>query len=55
VQLINLPAVGYNFADTEPVGWISSAWRPDGVALTLHAIAGHRAEDGHARDVRWLR
>lgn len=55
VQLINLPAVGYNFADTEPVGWIASAWRPDGVALTLHAIGGHRAEHGQTRDIRWLR
>ena len=24
IHLINLPAVGYNFADQEPVGWVDS-------------------------------
>lgn len=55
VQLVNLPAVGYNFADTEPVGWIDSTWQADGVSLTLHAVGGNRAEHGQRREVRWLR
>lgn len=55
IQQINLPAVGYNFADTEPVGWTESVWTPDGVDLTLRAIGGNQAEHGRTREVRWLR
>jgi Icc protein len=55
LQLINLPAVGYNFADSEPVGWIDSTWRADGVSLTLHAVGGNREADGSRREVRWVR
>jgi 3',5'-cyclic AMP phosphodiesterase CpdA len=35
VKLINLPAVGYNFRDQDPVGWVEARFHPDGVALTL--------------------
>jgi 3',5'-cyclic-AMP phosphodiesterase len=55
IQQINLPAVGYNFDDTQPVGWVESAWTPAGVDLTLHAVAGNTAEQGQTRSVRWLR
>lgn len=55
IQQINLPAVGYNFADTEPVGWMESAWTTDGVDLTLRAIGGNLAGQGDTRTVRWLR
>ena len=55
IQQINLPAVGYNFADTEPVGWIDSVWTAGGVDLTLRAIGGNQAEHGQVRAVRWLR
>lgn len=55
IQLINLPAVGYNFADTEPVGWVESAWTSTGVDLTLRAIGGNQALQGQTRAVRWLR
>jgi 3',5'-cyclic AMP phosphodiesterase CpdA len=53
IKLINLPAVGYNFQDKDPVGWVEAAFRPEGVDLILHAIAGNRAEDGKATTVRW--
>lgn len=55
LQMVNLPAVGYNFADSEPVGWVESAWTPQGVSLTLHAIGGQQRDDGATREVRWLR
>lgn len=55
VQLINLPAIGYNFADTEPVGWVESSWTPTGVDLTLRAIGGQQSGDGQTRAIRWLR
>ncbi len=53
LKLVNLPAVGYNFRDQDPVGWVDARFRTDGVALTLHAIAGNRAEDGKTWFVAW--
>lgn len=53
LQLINLPAVGYNFSDQQPVGWVDARFRPDGVALTLHAIAGNRSGDGQTAFFAW--
>lgn len=55
IQLINLPAVGYNFADTQPVGWVESVWTPDGVDLTLHAVGGNTGGDGQTTSVHWAR
>ena len=55
VKLINLPAVGYNFNDSEPVGWIDARFHSDGVALTLRAIAGNRDQDGTTTQVAWTR
>jgi 3',5'-cyclic AMP phosphodiesterase CpdA len=53
VQLVNLPAVGYNFADSEPVGWVEAVFSTQGVDLTLHAIGGNRQQDGKTTQVRW--
>jgi hypothetical protein len=53
VKLINLPAVGYNFADHEPVGWVDARFRRNGVDLTLHAIAGNRDQNGKTSRVLW--
>lgn len=53
LRLVNLPAVGYNFDDRQPVGWVEARFRPRGVDLTLHALAGNRAEDGQTFPVDW--
>lgn len=53
VKLINLPALGYNFWEGEPVGWVDARFRRNGVDLTLHAIAGNRAADGQVERIRW--
>ena len=55
LQLINLPAVGYNFVDSEPVGWIDSVWTEEGVDLTLRAIGGNQAANGQTTSVHWAR
>lgn len=55
LQLINLPAVGYNFNDNEPVGWVESVWTPDGVDLTLRAIGGNQSASGQTTSVHWSR
>lgn len=53
VQLINLPAVGYHFTPDQPVGWVEAKFTPEGAAMTLHAVAGNRSDDGKTVMVRW--
>lgn len=53
VQLINLPAVGYNFGDSQPVGWVDARFSRQGVAMTLHAIGGNRDGDDKTVNVAW--
>ncbi len=55
LQLINLPAVGYNFNDSEPVGWVESVWTTEGVDLTLRSIGGNQAANGQTTSVHWVR
>lgn len=54
VHLVNLPAVGYNFSDAEPVGWVDATFRPDGVDLTLHACGGNTADNGKTTNLTWI-
>lgn len=53
LHLINLPAVGYNFNDGEPVGWVDSRLSAEGGEFTLHAFAGNRERDGKTVSVSW--
>jgi 3',5'-cyclic AMP phosphodiesterase CpdA len=53
MHLINLPAVGFNFADGVPVGWLESAFSKQGLDLKLHAIAGEIKDDGKSVSLSW--
>ncbi len=53
IHLVNIPAVGYNFSDDEPVGWVDAVFKVKGVDLKLHAFAGNRAADGKSRSLTW--
>jgi 3',5'-cyclic AMP phosphodiesterase CpdA len=53
IHLVNLPALGYNFADSEPVGWVDGVFAPNGVKLTLRALGGNTAENGQTRALNW--
>ena len=53
LHLLNLPAVGYNFADGNPVGWVDSVFTKTGVSLTLHAIGGETKDDGKVTQLEW--
>jgi 3',5'-cyclic AMP phosphodiesterase CpdA len=53
IHLVNIPAVGYNFSDEEPVGWVDAVFTSKGADLTLRAIAGHREADGKSRSLTW--
>lgn len=53
LHLVNLPAVGYNFNDAEPVGWVEALFRKDGGDFTLRAIAGNTEQSGKTVSLRW--
>ena len=53
IHLINLPAVGYNFSDAEPVGWVQANLNAKGGDFTLHAIAGSMKKDGSVTRLTW--
>jgi len=53
IHLINLPAVGYNFSDTEPVGWVEAELTAKGGDFTLHAIAGNKNKGGSVKKLTW--
>jgi len=53
IHLINLPAVGYNFSDTEPVGWVEAKLTAKGGDFTLHAMAGNKNKDGSVKKLAW--
>jgi 3',5'-cyclic AMP phosphodiesterase CpdA len=53
IHLINLPAVGYNFSDAEPVGWVQANLTAKGGDFTLHAIAGSKNRDGSVTRLTW--
>lgn len=53
VHLINVPAIGYNFADAEPVGWVNSIITKDGGEFTLHAFAGNTQQNGKTTSLQW--
>ena len=53
VHLVNIPAVGYNFNDNEPVGWMAAVFTEKGVDLVLKAFAGDRTSDGKTTSLTW--
>lgn len=46
LHLVNLLAVGYNFADSEPVGWVEAEFSASKTELKLHAFGGTVNADG---------
>jgi 3',5'-cyclic AMP phosphodiesterase CpdA len=53
MHLINLPAVGYNFDNSQPVGWVHAEIGADGADFRLHAMAGDRSGDGGIKSLAW--
>ncbi|MBT3210819.1 MAG: hypothetical protein HOK57_11685 [Planctomycetaceae bacterium] len=53
IYLINQPALGYNFNDNEPVGWLDATFSPQGVDLTLRAIAGNKKGNEETKSIAW--
>ncbi len=53
IHLINLPAVGYNFRDADPLGWVEATLTPKKGIFKLHAMMGNTAEDGKVTELKW--
>lgn len=53
MHLINVPAIGYNFNDAEPVGWVHAEFGADGADFRLNAFGGNRASDGKVTSLQW--
>jgi Icc protein len=53
IHLINIPAVGYNFNDSEPVGWMEAALTAKGGRFKLNAIAGNKSDDQSITKLNW--
>jgi len=53
MHVINIPAVGYNFSDKEPLGWIEARFLSDGGEFTLHAFAGSMTNSGKTTSLAW--
>jgi 3',5'-cyclic AMP phosphodiesterase CpdA len=53
IHLINLPAVGYNFNDSDAVGWVEARLKSRGGDFVLHAVGGNRDQDGSVTKLTW--
>jgi Icc protein len=53
IHLINLPAVGYNFTDDQPVGWVEAQLTRSGATFRLHAVGVRRPSDGRTERLSW--
>ena len=53
LHLVNVPAVGYNFTPSEPVGWVEATFTAEGGDFRLRAFAGNREQDGKTRSLHW--
>jgi len=53
IHLINLPAVGYNLTEEQPVGWVEAQLTSEGGTFRLHAVGGNDESNGRVQELRW--
>jgi len=53
LYMINLPAVAYSFAQSQPLGWCRLRPTPGGAELELRCVAGNREADRKRIDLKW--
>lgn len=53
IRLVNLPTSAHVWDPQQPIGWVETRFRKDGMQLTLHAINANKAEDGKVFDIPW--
>ncbi len=49
-----MPATGYNFDDSDAVGYIDAEFDKNGYRLTLKAIAGNMEQNNQTTKLEWL-
>lgn len=53
LHLINLPAIGYVFNESSPLGWVDAELSAAGLQLTLHSLNTDHAEHLKTRNLTW--
>jgi hypothetical protein len=53
IRWINVPALGFNFTDREPIGWIDAPLTARSGEFTVRAIGGNRRLDGYVKRLTW--
>jgi 3',5'-cyclic-AMP phosphodiesterase len=53
LHLVNIPAVAYNFEDSEPIGWVEASFTDRNATLRLHAIGGNTALGPEVLELKW--
>lgn len=53
IHVVNIPAVAYNFRDSEPIGWTEAWFSAKGARLKLNAIGGNMARNGEMLELTW--
>lgn len=53
IHAINVPATGYRFLDTQPLGWCLLRPHPEGAQIELRCIGGDRRQHGRRIDLSW--
>jgi len=53
IHLVNLPAVGYPFAETQPTGWVHCMLTETGATVKLSSLDPKHAAHGQTVDLKW--
>lgn len=53
IHLVNLPAIGYPFAPTQPTGWVHCTLAEKGATLKLSSLDPKHAAHGQTVDLKW--
>jgi predicted phosphodiesterase len=53
IHCINLPATGYNFTGSQPVGWVEARMTAHAGEFVLHAVGGNMKQHGTVRFLQW--
>jgi len=53
IHCINLPATGYNFTGSQPVGWVEARMTAHAGEFILHAVGGNMRQHGTVRFLKW--
>ena len=53
IHLVNLPAAGFNFSDSHPIGWMDAKLTSRGGEFLLHAVGGNTRLNGLTTKLAW--